>query len=360
MVTDLKKVQRLDIIGCSGSPYEIGHQYGVAAKANIVQSIDTLVTRMEASAGANKVDLLANTRKYLPAVEKYDPVLINQLKGQAEGAGVSFDEVFALRCWFELRFYYKHLQTLCTSFAVTGSATKDGKAIIGQNFDVLPGITLDMVRIKRDDGGKELSLVFWGGGELTLTGAGLGIVLNVVLSPTSQQGLNVPCCCLMPKVMRQKRMGDALSEMCTHGRSMLHYIIGSAEGDIFSVETHPTGFNVEQPMRDVLVHGNHYHDPRFKMGDNAIPEVRGSTYVRVQRLNRLIEQHYGELTPEIMMRFMSDHGNYPHAICGHPNEEMPPHARSMSVSSVIIVPEDKVMYATCGPPCEYEFSEYRL
>ncbi len=356
----MKRTQKLDVIECGGTPFEIGMQYGEAAKSNIVRSIDTLVERIAASDGATRASLLANTRKYLPAVERYDPELVQQLRGQSEGAGVPFDEVFALRCWFELRFYYKHLTTLCTSFAVTGRATKDGKAIIGQNFDVLPGVSLDMVRVRRADGSRELSLVFWGGGELTLTSAGLGIVLNVVLSPTKQQGLNVPCCCLMPKVMRQKRMGDALSELCTHGRSMLHYIMGSAEGDIFSIETHPTGFNVEQPTRDVLVHGNHYHDMRFKEGDNAIPEVRGSTYVRVQRMNRLIERHYGDLTPEMMMEFLSDHGNYPHAICGHPNEEMPPHTRSMTVSSVVMVPADGVLYATCGPPCEYEFEKYTL
>ena len=32
----------------------------------------------------------------------------------------------------------------------------------------------------------------------------------------------------------------------------------------------------------------------------------------------------------------------------------------MTDSSVIMVPEDKVMYATCGPPFEHEYSEYRL
>jgi isopenicillin-N N-acyltransferase-like protein len=141
---------------------------------------------------------------------------------------------------------------------------------------------------------------------------------------------------------------------------MLHYMLASSEGDIFSIETHPTSFNVEQPTNDVLVHGNHYVDARFKVGDNAIPEVRGSTYVRVQRLNRLIEKYHGDLTPQKMMELMSDHNNYPHSICGHQNEEMPMYARSMTVSSVIMVPEDKVMYATCGNPCEYEYSEYRL
>ena len=162
----------------------------------------------------------------------------------------------------------------------------------------------------------------------------------------------------MPKVMRQKRRGDALSELCTHGRSMLHYMLASAEEDIFSVETHPTGFNVEQPTNDILVHGNHYVDARFKAGDNAIPEVRGSTYVRVQRLKRLIERNYGDITPQKMMELMADHDNYPHAICDHPNDDMPIYTQSMKDSSVIMVPEDKVMYATCGPPCEHEYSTH--
>jgi hypothetical protein len=86
---------------------------------------------------------------------------------------------------------------------------------------------------------------------------------------------------------------------------MLHYMLASSEGDIFSIETHPTSFNVEQPTNDVLVHGNHYVDARFKVGDNAIPEVRGSTYVRVQRLNRLIEKYHGDLTPQKMMELIT-------------------------------------------------------
>lgn len=115
----MKMVQRLEVIECSGTPYEIGRQYGEAARGNIIRSIDTLVARVAAGDEATKEELLLNTRKYLPVVEKFDPELIQQLRGQADGAGVTFDEVFALRCWFELRFYYMHLTTLCTSFAVT-------------------------------------------------------------------------------------------------------------------------------------------------------------------------------------------------------------------------------------------------
>lgn len=356
----MKQRKRFEIIECSGTSYEIGRQYGKAARKNIIKSIDALINRISFGQKSVKEEVLANTRKYIPLVESFDPELIEMLKGQAEGSSVSFDEVFALRCWFELRFYYQRLTAMCTSFAVTGKATRGGKTIVGESFDVMPGITLDLVRKKHKDGMKQLSLVFWGGGELTLTSAGLAVVLNVVLTPAEEQRLNIPCCCVMPKAMRQKRIGDALEVFCSSGRSMLHYALASKEGEIFSIETKPDDFSVIQPVNDFLVHTNHFLTDRFKVGDSRIPEIRGSTYVRQQRLHRLIDKYYGDLTVERMMEFMSDHHNYPHSICGHPNEEMLPSFRSETVATIIMVPEDGLMYVTDGQPCQNEFEEYQL
>lgn len=356
----MKQKKRLSVIECSGTDYEIGRQYGEAAQENIIKSINDLMERIKSFHNASKEKVLLHTRKYLSIVEKFDPKLIQMLKGQAEGAGVTFDEVFALRCWFELRWYYPKLTTMCTSFAVTGKATKGGKMIVGQNFDVSPGVALDMVKVKRDDGSKELSLVFWGGGELTMNSAGVGIVLNVVPTPVEEQRLVVPCCCLMPKAMREKRLGNTLTLLCSHGRSMLNYTLGGKEGEIFSVETRPDDFNVLQPVDDTLVHANHFITERFKVGNSKSPGIIGSSYLRQQRLERLINMHYGDITAESMMKMMSDHNNYPHSVCVHPNHDYPPEARSTTVTSVIMVPEDNLMYATCGPPCQYEYEEYRL
>ena len=141
---------------------------------------------------------------------------------------------------------------------------------------------------------------------------------------------------------------------------MLNYTLGSATGEIFSVETRPDDFQVIQPKNDTLVHANHFLTERFKTGNSRSPGIIGSSYVRQQRLERLIASEYGDITPESMMRMMSDHHNHPHSVCVHPNMDYPPEARSTTVSSVIMVPEDNVMYATCGPPCEYEYMEYQL
>ena len=356
----MKKRKRFEIIECSGTPYEIGKQYGQAARENILISIDDVVTKIKSVVKASKEEILANTGKYLPFAEKFDPELIEMLKGEADGAGVTFAEVFALWCWFELD-YYPRVAEMCTSFAVTGKATKGGKTIIGQNFDVHTTATLDVVRTKHQDGIEQLSVVFWGGGELTITSAGLGIVLNFVFTPELR--LAVPCCFVMHRAMRQKRMGDALGVLCTSGRSTLHYMTGCREGEIFSVETTHNDFSVIQPTSDVLVHTNHFLTERLRVGTSNQPSIGGGTYLRQQRLERLIHNHYGDVTPEQMMEFMSDHHNHPLSLCNHPGGEAPsfqPAFQFHTATSVIMVPEDGLMYVTYGPPCEYEFEEYKL
>ena len=358
----MKEKKEFKVVECSGTFYEIGKQYGIDCRGNLVSSIDSLFRDIGMVRKASKEEIIATARKLLPLVESFDPELIEMLKGQADGAGITFDEVFALRCKLELGIYYQRIMALCTSFAATGEATRGSKTIIGQTYDLTPGITIDLVKTKFADGMEQLSLVFAGGGagELPLNSAGLGMTLNVMLSPIQEQLLNVPCACVIPKAMRQKRIGDALGVVCAAGRSILYYGFASAEGDIIGIETKPDDYNVIQPERDMLVHANHFLTDRFKKGELIGMAGRACSYIRGQRLKRLMEKHYGELTVELMKEFLTDHNNYPNSICGHINEEIPPQGRGQTLAAVIMVPEDRVMYATYGQPCQYEYTEYGL
>ena len=358
----MKEKKEFTVVECSGTSYEIGKQYGAACRDSLVSSIDSLFRDIGMFRKAGKEDIIATAKKYLPLVESFDPELIEMLKGQAEGAGVTFDEVFTLRCKLELGMYYHRITALCTSFVATGEATRGGKTIIGQTYDLSPGTTIDLVKTKFPDGMEQLSMVVAGGGagELPLNSAGLGMALNIMLSPAEEQLLNVPCACVIPKAMRQKRIGDALGVVCAAGRSLLYYAFASAEGDIIGIETRPDDYNVIQPERDMLVHANHFLTDRFKKGELIGMAGRACSYIRIQRLKRLMEKHYGELTVELMEEFLTDHNNYPNSICGHINEEVPPPARGQTLAAVIMIPEEGVMYATYGQPCQNEYIEYKL
>jgi len=351
----LKKRKRFEIIECEGSAFDIGKQYATASRDNFVTSINSMLEEYAATCKTSQEEIIATVRKYIPLVESYDPYLLEMLKGQAEGAGVSLEEIFLLRCNFELSFYYQRMKTFCTSFAVTGRAAKDGKAIIGQNFDATVGRTIDLVKVTHADGLKQLSLVFWGACELTLNSAGVGMVLNVVVSPVEEQLLTLPACCVMPKAMRQKRIGDALGVFCAAGRSMMYYCLASKDGDIIGIETKPDDYNVIQPDKDVLAHANHYNTDRFKKGE-LVYMGAPSSYIREQQMKRLIEKRYGKITIEGMMEIMSDHNHYPKGICNHALEG----STADTLASVIMVPGDNAMYVTCGHPCEYDYEEYKL
>ena len=355
----MKKRKRFKVVECSGTFYEIGRQYGSACQESLVTSIESLFTDIGRARNASKSDIITVARKYLPLVEDFDPDLIEMLRGQALGAGVSFDEVFALRCKLELGMFYHHVTALCTSFAATGDATKGGKTIIGQTYDLNPGTTVDLVKTRFEDGMEQLSMVVaaGGAGELPLTSYGLGMALNIMLSPAAEQRLSVPCAAVIPKAMRQKRIGDALGVVCSAGRSLLYYAFASAEGDIIGIETRPDDFNVLYPEKNILIHSNHYLTERFKRSDKFFGFMEGDSYMRVQRMKRLIERNYGELTPEMMGEFMADHNDYPRSICKHTDMGV---QLGETLAAVVMVPEEGIMYAAYGQPCTYEYLEYRL
>lgn len=355
----MKEKKEFKVVECAGTPYEIGMQYGKACKDSILKSIENHLGGFGMVYNASKAQIIANTQKFLPLVREFDPVLIETLKGQAEGSGTTFEEAFALRCMMELGEYYNQITALCTSFAATGDATVDGKTIIGQNIDWTPAFPMDLLHVKHSDGLEQLTLAFGGVLEWTLSSNGIGIAMNLILSPPAEQKLNIPCGCVIPKAMRQKRIGDALGVFCQAGRGLAYYALASQEGDIIGIEGTPDDFEVLYPENDILVHSNHYLTPRFKKGD-WVYALAPDSYLRVYRMKRLMQKNYGKISPELMMSLLSDKNNHPNAICRYIDQDKPPIFHFETVASVIMEPEDRKIRIAYGHPDKYEYISYSL
>lgn len=356
----MREKKEFNIVECSGTDYEIGKQYGTACRENILKATGLLLGGLNVAYNASNEQIISNARKYLPLVEAFDPDQMEMLRGEAEGAGVSFDEVFALKCALELGEYYKPIMALCTSFAATGEATKDGKTIIGQNVDWMHDFPMDLLKIRHTNGLEQLELVFGASFGIGLSSAGLGCVGNLTLSSPEDQRLTVPVGFVGSKAMRQKNLGDAIGVIQEVGYGLFHTCFASGEGDILGIETSPYGYYIVEPERDIIVHANHYLKEKFRKGDWGYLYGGGCSYIRLNRIKRLMNRYYGNLTAEVMTGIMADHNNYPLAICRHLDEDRAPEYRSETLVSVIMVPEDKTMYLTFGQPCKYEYVEYRL
>lgn len=351
--------REIRVVECSGNYYEIGKEYGEACKENILNSLEISIGGLRQTYNASREQIVENARKFLPMVEDFAPELIEMLKGQSESVGVSFDDIFAMKCMVELAVYYNQITALCTSFAVTGKATKNGMTFIGQNIDWAPGVPVDLLRIRHDNGLKRLTLVMGGVAEWTLNSTGIGIAKNVILSPPADQRLHIPCSFVGPKAMMQKSMGDALRVLCEASRGVNCHVLASSEGDIICVESTSDDFNVLQPEDGVLVHSNHYLTERFKKADWGYLSTP-DTYLRVQRISKLIKEYYGNLSVEILMEILGDHNNYPNSICRHIDEDTSREFYYETLASIIMVPEERIMYVACGQPCRYEYVTYKL
>lgn len=354
----MKESKAFNSIECRGTPYEIGHQYGVAGKENILKSMEMCFGVLNLIHKATKEDVVANAMKYYPIVKEFDPYLIDIIKGQADGVGVSFEEVFALRSIFDVFMYYAQVSSLCTSFAVTGAATKDGKTILGQNIDWFTGTPIDLLKIHHSNGLRQLVLSIWGV-EVGLSSAGFGICANGTWASVEDFSLKIPFGCYLPKVMRQRDLDDAFGLLREVARGLEYYHLGNAEGKIIGIESVQNDFNIMQPERDTLVHSNNYLTDRFKKGDMSLTMCPDS-FQRVDRIQELIKGQYGNITPGIMMEILADHENFPNSLCRHADEKLPPQYLSETLASFIMVPEDGTMYVASGNPCAHDYVEYKL
>ncbi|MFZ2446135.1 MAG: C45 family peptidase [Syntrophobacteraceae bacterium] len=350
------------VIECCGSAYEIGVQYGAAAKDNIHRGLHLLARQLSQNPFHIPADFetaIRCARIYLKNVQAFDPEGLNLVRGTAEGADITFDEAFALYCYTELIFNFHILAGMCTSFAVTGPATCGGKTILGQNIDWHPDTPFDLVHIRHAGGLEQLSVTFFGAFCYSLTSAGLANCANLTLTLARPVTTQIPLSLYLYSAMRRPSLDEAFVVLQHAARGMGYYHLADSRGRIRGIESVSDDFTVLEPKEGVLVHANHYETGKYAEYDVA-PRHIPDSFHRASRLRALIGQHYGSITPEVMMRLLADHDGHPHSVCTHVDTARPYDFAVISAASVIMVPEERRMFISLGPPCENNYVNYGL
>ncbi|MCE5346526.1 MAG: C45 family autoproteolytic acyltransferase/hydrolase, partial [Bacteroidales bacterium] len=192
----MKNAKEFKLIECSGTPYEIGRQWGEGCKESLFRVSENAFNGMNLMYQAPREEVIARAMKFLPFVQEFDPYLIEIMRGQSDGAGISFEEIFTQKCMNELTFYYSgKIIGLCTSFAATGEATQDGKTLLGQNIDWLVGAPIDLLKINHSNGLAQFILSFANSTEFTFSSAGFGMCVNATLG--QDYSFNIPLACYL-------------------------------------------------------------------------------------------------------------------------------------------------------------------
>ena len=89
------------LIELSGSPYDRGVRYGRQAAPEVARSVGHYCAQAKAL-DVDDARLAQIVREYLPILERFDQRQIEEMRGVAAGAGVSFEQIVLLNARTEL------------------------------------------------------------------------------------------------------------------------------------------------------------------------------------------------------------------------------------------------------------------
>jgi len=352
-------MSNLTPLDCGGSQREIGRQYGRARRLELAAAVDDLAGLLALfPQQAAKADITRAALALLPASQSCHPEAVEFIRGQAEGAGLPLADVLSLHCLLELMFNLGNPAPMCTSFALTGPATRDGRTMAGQNVDWFTCSRVDVLRIHHADGGKALAVCLFGAPYYHLTSAGMCSCANLTLGPLAS-GPQTPLCVYLAKAMRQPSLEPAMAVIESFAQGLGYHHLADGQGRMLGIESVSGSRQTLRPVDGVLVHANHYESERFKPLDAGLDFMPDSPR-RSTRLRELIAEHHGRITVEDMMALMADHQGHPNSICRHPDPSAPPALATDSRASLIMLPREGVLWIADGPPCSTRYQEIAL
>ncbi|MFY0570351.1 C45 family autoproteolytic acyltransferase/hydrolase [Archangium lansingense] len=352
--------QTLQVIECRGTPRRIGQQWGEACRESLRASAENLFLALSMSPlGASREEVVRTALKLEANVRAFDPEALELIRGQAEGTGLPYEDAFALHCMLELAVNGAQIGGMCTSMALTGEATADGQALLGQTIDWNPDARMDLLRIRHADGREQLSLCLDGSPYYHLNSDGVGNCANLTLVEPRPCASLVPLSVYVPKAMRQPSLPAALEVLVTAARGLGYYHLADAHGHVVGLESTYDDHVLLRPERGVLVHANHYQSERFRERDVTHHYVP-CTFGRQTRISELVAAGHGEHTAESVKRMLADHGTPEGRICLHDTPPAPGALPRATKATVVMAPAQRTMWVAAGPACLEPFSEFSL
>jgi len=375
----------MQVVKLKGAPHEMGIQYGQQCKKGIktfTRLLYFMASRMSmpdmetgypkswyilpALLGIRKKkqEFRALTNKHEAWIEKYNPDAIEIIKGIAEGAEVSYEDVLVLNILTEYAYGLHH----CSTWSAIGDATKTGETFLGMHSDEEKGVRKYQIilQVEPDNGYKYMGTAL--PGTLVLGGAmnekGLAFGLHILLLVRSGGALfnQMPIMSLERVLSECANVDEALELYKTLPNPAVSCTLHLADMDkVARLEFARKERNVE-----VIENGSRYN-ANLAMTDNIkkydiAPELGEentfNAFTRIQRFKELLEKYNGSIDEEVMKAIARDHGEGATAgrsICQHLKKGK----GIETIGSFIAKPKDlKMWIAINAQPCTQEYTEF--
>jgi len=378
------------ILKLTGTPYQMGQQHGVQLKGLIDKYTENTRATYK-RIGVTGEPLPTLLARHIEQFRKTIPKQIEELKGMAAGAKMSFEELFAVHFCNEIASAQpldllikklKRTQQECTAFAATQEATLQHRAFLGMNNDSSPTSVSFRVTIVAEpkNGYKYISQSrATDNGGYGVNEKGVAIVAPSVLSRDSGEALargdlsGIYDRAIARKVLREcASLDDALKivKQMPGGYQGLNIVIMDGYGSMAKVERSYKKVKIIYPAESssgdnsVMVATNHFvsneMNPIGPTKEDTEFDVRlhymTSSYQRYERMMDLLSQNIGKIDINLLQAAARDHVNYPDlSICRHGE-------LVCTYSSLIAQthPNPRYIWILTGTPCENQYMEFSL
>ena len=339
------------LIKLVGTAFERGKTYGSAAADKVGVSIKMYSDLFRDFAGLQWEDAKKRAARFERDIQEYFPDALEEMRGIAAGAGVSYEDILALNCRSELMFA---LPDGCSTMALVPEATADGKTILAQTWDWLMGCRPGTVILEVCQPPRPTILTVSEAGMVGgkgLNSSGIGVCLNAMSVGRGQLG--VPLHIMYRGILNSVTITDAIDAMILHKRAGAGtFTIGSGPAGIVACcEYTPDNFDILMSEGEILCHTNHYLSPLF-LKEDTLKNTLADSFIRYNRLRRQAKALCGRLDVQNIWQVFRDHANYPDSICSHEDPKDAPTRRFCTVYGAAMDLNQKTLWVTNGNPCE--------
>lgn len=347
----------------SPSAHDRGRQYGRAAADLIGAAIEYYGQAFELQTGRTWAQILEQSAPWERLMSSDFPDLYDEIRGIADGAGVSTREIVVLNCRGEI-VYDAPLPAEadddapdgCTSYSLTAA---DGHVYVGQNWDWRHAVRDTVVILRIVQPPKPTVVMQVEAGQIGRHGANdRGFALNANgLGGRFDDTVGVPQAVIRRLVLDSASISDALKVLVkTRAHIASNALLTDRSGYSIDLETTPGAHGWEYPTDGLLVHGNHYQafvPPQLAANHRPMSP---DSLLRVPRAHQgLRDAQTSTDVRKAIRTAMSDHLGHPDSLCAHPDERLHPLRQWSTLLSSCVDLTTGEYYVTPGTPCEHDY-----
>lgn len=349
------------LVTIEGGPRERGRQYGRLAAERIGVSLGIYTAAWGAGSGPAREGLLERARAFTPVIGDHHPDLLEEMRGIAEGAGVSVEEIVALNARTELLYGGPPASDGCTG-AVLLPEVAGGRTIIGQNWDWRPACrdSAILLRILPDAGPRILTFVE--AGMLARSGmnsAGLGLCGNFLQSDRDFRQTGLPIPVVRRAILHSDTLAVAAGQVLRAPRAFSsNHLLAHRDGEAVDLEASPPEVFPLFAEGGLLVHANHFRAAAGRVRDTGIGRYPDSLF-RDRRVRAFLESQACPLTADDLKAALRDHFGLPDAVCRH----RAPRSDGTDIETVASIVMDLTegrLWLAPGPVCQHAYREFTL